>query len=118
MNCIERNITAQSNVLEAVRLAYSRAYAERRVYSNFIKRRQFAVKSLLDAYESFATANGELPMTTSSETTTTGLLTDTALAERSAKGLDFYQRLVTNVSKLLQRVKGVFCCYLLMLFIH
>lgn len=99
-------------MLEAVRVAYVKAGPERRAYTNFIKRRQTAVKSLIDAYESFAAANGEIPMTTSSETTTSGLLSDTALVERCAKGLDFYQRLVTNVSKLLQRVKGKF------LFVH
>lgn len=111
MNLIERNLSAQLNVLDAVRLAYARASAERRAYANAMQRRRTLIASLLDAYDSFATANGITPLVTSSETSavspTSGLLPDAVLAERCTKGLEFYQRLLTNVSKLLQRVKGI-----------
>lgn len=111
MNLIERNLAAQQNVLDAVRTAYVRAAHERRAYANAIQRRQTVIASLLDAYESFLIANGGTPTETNSDilaaSLTSGVLPDTVLAERCAKGLDFYQRMLTNVSKLLQRVKGI-----------
>lgn len=90
--------------------AYARAAPERRAYSNAMQRRQTAVASLLDAYESFVTANKGMSMASDYEPSlqNSGLLPDAVLTERCSKGLEFYQRLVTNVSKLLQRVKGVF----------
>lgn len=112
MNLIEQNLTAQSNILEAVRLAYSRAASERRAYANAMQRRRNSVSSLLEAYESHVVSNGGTPTEISNDTMTalpnSGLLPDSVLAERCTKGLDFYQRLLVNVSKLLQRVKGVF----------
>lgn len=111
MNLIERNLSAQSNVLDAVRTAYARASPERRTYANAMQRRRTLIVSLLDAYNHFATASKVTPLTASSETSaaspTSGPLPDAVLVERCAKGLDFYQRLQTNVSKLLQRVKGM-----------
>lgn len=108
---IERNLAAQQNVLDAVRTAYVSAAHERRAYANAVQRRQTVVASLIDAYESFMIANGGTPLQTRSDmvavSPTSGLLPDTVLAERCAKGLDFYQRMITNVSKLLQRVKGI-----------
>lgn len=108
---IELNLSAQQNVLDAVRTSYARAAPERRAYSNAMQRRRTLVTSLLEAYNSFAIANGGTPVETGCETMlaspTSGLLPDTVLAEKCAKGLDFYQRLLTNVSKLLQRVKGI-----------
>jgi len=105
------NLSAQANVLEAVRTAYARASPERRVYANAIQRRRSLIMSLVDAYNHFATASRGTPLTTSSETSaassTSGPLPDAILVERCNKGLDFYQRLQTNVSKLLQRVKGM-----------
>lgn len=104
-------MAAQQNVLDAVRTAYVRAAHERRAYANAIQRRQTLVASLLDAYEGFVVANGGTPTETVSDmaaaSPTSGLLPDTVLSERCAKGLDFYQRMITNVSKLLQRVKGI-----------
>lgn len=112
---IEQNLAAQLNILEAVRTAYARAAPERRAYANAMQRRRTLVASLLDAYESFAAANGGPSMKTGDElvaaSLTSGLLPDDVLAERCAKGLDFYQRMLTNVSKLLQRVKGVLLNY-------
>lgn len=112
MNLIQRNLSAQLNILDAVRMAYARASAERRAYANAMQRRRTVIASLLDAYNSFATANGGTPLAASSESSaaspTSGLLPDPVLAERCTKGLEFYQRLLTNVSKLLQRVKGIF----------
>lgn len=110
VNLIERNLTAQVKVLDAVRTAYTQTASERRAYTNAIQRRQTLVSSLLEAYENYMVANGETSLTTSNESITTssisGILPDAILVERCAKGLDFYQRMLTNVSKLLQRVKG------------
>jgi len=108
---IDQNLTAQLKILDAVRLAYARAAPERRAFANAMQRRRTLVSSLLDAFESFVVSNGGTPLETCSDTVaaspTCGLLPDAVLAERCAKGLDFYQRLLTNVSKLLQRVKGM-----------
>lgn len=112
MNLIERNVAAQVKVLDAVRTAYARTAPERRAYANAIQRRQTVVSSLLEAYENYMIANGGMSSTTNDETMTTspinGILADEILSERCAKGLDFYQRMLTNVSKLLQRVKGIY----------
>jgi len=108
---IDQNLTAQLKILDAVRSAYARAAPERRAFANAMQRRRTLVSSLLDAFESFVVSNGGTPLETCSDTVaaspTCGLLPDAVLAERCAKGLDFYQRLLTNVSKLLQRVKGM-----------
>lgn len=109
MNLIERNLAAQLNVLDAVRTAYAQTAPERRAYANALQRRQTSVSSLLEAYESYMVINGEssgenrnetIPLPTSTQPP------DVVLVERCAKGLDFYQRLIINVSKILQRVKG------------
>lgn len=111
MNLIQLNLSAQRKVLEAARTAYARAAPERRAYVNSLQRHRCVVESLLASYNSFAMANGGTLMETGSDTMlpspTSGLLPDVVLAEKCAKGLDFYQRLLTNVSKLLQRVKGI-----------
>lgn len=111
MNLIEQNIHAQLNILEGVRLAYSRASSERRAYANAIQRRRNAVSSLLEAYENHIVSNGGTPTEISNHPVTalpnSGLLPDSVLAEKCAKGLEFYKRLLINVSKLLQRVKGI-----------
>ncbi|XP_027845720.2 uncharacterized protein LOC114126045 isoform X3 [Aphis gossypii] len=110
VSMIEQNLSAQLNILDAVRSAYARAAPERRAFANAMQRRRTLVSSLLDAYESFVISNGGTPLENCGEimaaSPTCGLLPDAVLAERCAKGLDFYQRLLTNVSKLLQRVKG------------
>lgn len=109
---IEQNLAAQLTVMDALRIAYARAAPERRAYNNAMQRRRTLVSSLLDAYESFASANGGVSMRDGDEpqlpSPISGLLPDSVLAERCSKGLEFYQRLVNNVSKLLQRVKGVY----------
>jgi len=111
VSLIDQNLAAQLKILDAVRTAYARAAPERRAFANAIQRRRTLISSLLDAFENFVVSNGGTPLETSSETVaaspTCGLLPDAVLAERCAKGLDFYQRLLTNVSKLLQRVKGM-----------
>lgn len=108
---IDQNLAAQLKILDAVRSAYARAAPERRAFANAMQRRRTLVSSLLDAFQSFVVSNGGTPLETCSDTMaaspTCGLLPDAVLAERCAKGLDFYQRLLTNVSKLLQRVKGM-----------
>lgn len=120
MSLIERNLAAQLNILDAVRSAYARASPERRAYANAMQRRRTLISSLLDAYESFVVSNGGTPIEISSDTVMAlpncGLLPDSVLAERCAKGLDFYQRLLTNVSKLLQRVKGIVLILILFVF--
>lgn len=111
MNLIEQNLAAQLNILDAVRAAYARTGSERRAYANAMQRRRALITSLVDAYESFVLSIGGTPSEKSKTVAASpicGLLPDSVLAERCAKGLDFYQRLLTNVSKLLQRVKGVF----------
>lgn len=107
---IERNLAAQLKILDALRMAYARAAPERRVYSNAIQRRRIMVESLLQAYDNYMSTNGTLldESPDSLVSLTTELLPDEVLTERCAKGLEFYQRMVTNVSKLLQRVKGMF----------
>lgn len=80
---IEQNLAAQENILKAVKDAYARYGATRKLTAELYRRRESMIASLISSYDAYED-----------------------LIAKSAKGLDFYKKLETNVTKLLQRVKG------------
>lgn len=111
VNLIELNMSAQLTILDAVRRAYAHTSQERRLYASSQQRRRVQIASLLRAYNRFAAVNGGTLLTDSemmAASKSCRPFSDKILADRCSKGMEFYQRLLTNVSKLLQRVKGVF----------
>ncbi|XP_050426495.1 tyrosine-protein phosphatase non-receptor type 23-like [Adelges cooleyi] len=83
INIIKQNITAQTAIIEAVRVAYMQAAPVRKLFVSSAEKRREKINSLLESFNCMED-----------------------LIEKSSKGLDFYHKLSVNVSKLLQRVKG------------
>ncbi|XP_050527636.1 tyrosine-protein phosphatase non-receptor type 23 [Daktulosphaira vitifoliae] len=83
INLIKQNISAQPAIIEAVRLAYMDAAFVRKLFVSSAEKRREKITSLIDSFNCVED-----------------------LIEKSSKGLEFYNKLSINVSKLLQRVKG------------
>ncbi|XP_046426773.1 tyrosine-protein phosphatase non-receptor type 23 isoform X1 [Neodiprion fabricii] len=80
---IEQNLAAQDNILTALTDVYARSADSRKAVEEVLKRRDAMVNSLISSYDAYED-----------------------LLAKSSKGLEFYRKLETNVSKLLQRVKS------------
>lgn len=83
MALIEQNLTAQDNILKALTEAYARYAGTRKATNEILRKREATVSALISSYDAYED-----------------------LLAKSSKGLEFYRKLETNVSKLLQRVKG------------
>ncbi|XP_044266202.1 tyrosine-protein phosphatase non-receptor type 23 [Tribolium madens] len=82
-NLIEQNIAAQENILKAFVDAYARSMSTRRYLQDVINKRTTTVSALITSYDTYED-----------------------LVAKANKGIDFYNKLETNVSKLLQRIKS------------
>ncbi|KAF5269203.1 hypothetical protein FQR65_LT02504 [Abscondita terminalis] len=80
---IEQNMAAQDNILKALVDAYARFTETRRYIQDVITKRNTLLMALNNSYDTY----------------------DDLLAKAN-KGLEFYNKLETNVSKLLQRIKS------------
>lgn len=80
---IEQNATAQENILKAVVDAYADFTNSRRYLQDVINKRNTTITALITSYDTYDD-----------------------LLSRANKGIDFYNKLETNVSKLLQRIKS------------
>ncbi|KAJ9584232.1 hypothetical protein L9F63_021437, partial [Diploptera punctata] len=83
VNLIEQNLIAQDNILKALTEAYARYAGTRKAVSELVHKREATVSALISSYDAYED-----------------------LLAKSSKGLEFYRKLETNVTKLLQRVKG------------
>ncbi|EFA03751.2 tyrosine-protein phosphatase non-receptor type 23 [Tribolium castaneum] len=82
-NLIEQNVAAQENILKAFVDAYARSMSTRRYLQDVINKRTSTVSALITSYDTYED-----------------------LVAKANKGIDFYNKLETNVSKLLQRIKS------------
>ena len=83
VSLIEQNLAAQDNILKALTEAYARYAGTRKATNEIIRKREAMVSALVSSYDAYED-----------------------LIAKSSKGLEFYHKLETNVSKLLQRVKS------------
>lgn len=83
INLISQNIAAQENILGAVQESYAKYSMARRNITSQLHRRDAMVASLVASYDAYED-----------------------LLAKSNKGLEFYSKLQSNVSKLLQRVRS------------
>lgn len=82
-NLIEQNAAAQENIRQALVDAYANAMPTRRYIHETIQKRNQTIAALITSYDTY----------------------DDLLA-KAKKGIEFYTKLETNVSKLLQRIKS------------
>ncbi|XP_063922824.1 tyrosine-protein phosphatase non-receptor type 23 isoform X2 [Zophobas morio] len=80
---IEQNVTAQENILKAFVDAYARSMNTRRYLQDVISKRNATVTALITSFDTYED-----------------------LVAKATKGIDFYNKLETNVSKLLQRIRS------------
>ncbi|XP_044752950.1 tyrosine-protein phosphatase non-receptor type 23 isoform X2 [Coccinella septempunctata] len=80
---IEQNAAAQDNIIKAFIDAYARFSSTRRYLQGVITKRQSTINSLISSYDSYED-----------------------LLSKANKGIEFYTKLETNVTKLLQRIKS------------
>lgn len=80
---IEQNIAAQENILKAFVDAYARSTTARRYLQDIMNKRNATISALIASYDTYED-----------------------LLAKANKGIDFYSKLETNVSKLLQRIKS------------
>ncbi|XP_012266212.2 tyrosine-protein phosphatase non-receptor type 23 isoform X2 [Athalia rosae] len=83
ISLIDQNLAAQENILTALTDVYARSADTRKSIDEVLKRRDSMINSLITSYDAYED-----------------------LLAKSSKGLEFYRKLETNVSKLLQRVKS------------
>lgn len=83
VSLIEQNLAAQDNILKALTEAYARYAGTRKATNEILRKREGTVSALISSYDAYED-----------------------LIAKSSKGLEFYQKLETNLSKLLQRVKS------------
>lgn len=76
-------MAAQDNILKAVTEAYARYAGIRKATNEILRKREATISALISSYDAYED-----------------------LIAKSSKGLEFYRKLETNVSKLLQRVKS------------
>ncbi|CAH0393687.1 unnamed protein product [Bemisia tabaci] len=80
---IDQNLAAQENILQALSEVYAQFAPTRKRINEVLRKRNTMVSALLSSYEAYED-----------------------LLAKSGKGLKFYKKLVTNISKLLQRCRG------------
>ncbi|XP_015120236.1 tyrosine-protein phosphatase non-receptor type 23 isoform X2 [Diachasma alloeum] len=83
VDLINKNLSAQDNILTALTDAYARTAETRKSVDEVLKRREMMITSLIASYDAYED-----------------------LMSKSSKGLEFYRKLEVNVTKLLQRVKS------------
>lgn len=83
MTLIEQNLAAQDNIIPALADAYAKYAATRKAVSEIMRQREMMLSALISSYDAYED-----------------------LITKSNKGLEFYRKLETNLTKLLQRVKG------------
>ncbi|KAK9888812.1 hypothetical protein WA026_001035 [Henosepilachna vigintioctopunctata] len=80
---IEQNTSAQENIIKAFIEAYARFSNTRRYLQNIVTKRQLTINSLISSYDTYED-----------------------LLSKATKGIEFYSKLETNVTKLLQRIRS------------
>ncbi|XP_018579784.1 tyrosine-protein phosphatase non-receptor type 23 isoform X2 [Anoplophora glabripennis] len=80
---IEQNCTAQENIKKALVDCYAKAVNTRRYVQEVIQKRNSTISALITSYDSYED-----------------------LLAKANKGIEFYTKLETNVSKLLQRIRS------------
>lgn len=80
---IEQNASAQENIIKAFIDAYARFSDTRRYLQGIISKRRSTINSLITSYDSYED-----------------------LLSKATKGIEFYTKLETNVTKLLQRIRS------------
>lgn len=80
---IEQNLAAQDNILKALTDAYAQYVGPRKATQEILRQRNMTISALMSSYDAYED-----------------------LLAKSSKGQEFYRKLETNVTKLLQRVKG------------
>ena len=83
VSLIEQNLAAQDNILKALTEACAHYAGTRKATNEILRKREATVSALVSSYDAYED-----------------------LIAKSSKGLEFYRKLETNVSKLLQRVKS------------
>ncbi|KAL1424172.1 hypothetical protein MTO96_003667 [Rhipicephalus appendiculatus] len=84
VSLLEQNLTAQDNILKALTQANARFAETRKAASDILKRRDAMVASLIASFEAYED-----------------------LVAKTQKGVEFYKKMQTNVSKLLTRLRSV-----------
>uniref|UniRef100_A0A146M9J2 Tyrosine-protein phosphatase non-receptor type 23 n=1 Tax=Lygus hesperus TaxID=30085 RepID=A0A146M9J2_LYGHE len=80
---IEQNLAAQDNILRALTEAYANYAPTRKATTEIMRQRDMMLSALISSYDAYED-----------------------LLAKSSKGQEFYRKLETNLTKLLQRVKG------------
>ncbi|XP_014253355.1 tyrosine-protein phosphatase non-receptor type 23 [Cimex lectularius] len=80
---IEQNLAAQENIIRALTDAYAKYAPTRKATTEIMRQRDTMLTALISSYDAYED-----------------------LLAKSSKGQDFYRKLETNLTKLLQRVKG------------
>lgn len=80
---IEQNLTAQENICKALVESYAQFSKSRRYIQDIINKRSSTINALVTSYDTYED-----------------------LLAKANKGLEFYNKLETNVSKLLGRIKS------------
>ncbi|XP_039279943.1 LOW QUALITY PROTEIN: tyrosine-protein phosphatase non-receptor type 23 [Nilaparvata lugens] len=83
VSLLEQNLSAQDNILKALTDAYAESADTRKSIIEILRQRSLMLSALMSSYDAYED-----------------------LIAKSNKGLEFYRKLETNVTKLLQRVKG------------
>lgn len=83
VSLIEQNLSAQEKILPALTDAYARYAPTRKAVTEIMRQREMMLSALISSYDAYED-----------------------LITKSNKGLEFYRKLETNLTKLLQRVKG------------
>lgn len=83
VSLIEQNLAAQDNILKALTDAYAQYVGPRKATQEILRQRNMTISALMSSYDAYED-----------------------LLAKSSKGQEFYRKLETNVTKLLQRVKG------------
>lgn len=84
VSIIEQNLAAQTNILRALTDAYARYAPARKAASSAWRKRQATISTLLSSYSARED-----------------------LLAKAGKGLEFYRKLESSVSRLLARVRSV-----------
>lgn len=84
VSLLEQNLSAQDNILKALTQANARFAETRKAASDILRRREVMVASLIASYEAYED-----------------------LVAKTQKGVEFYKKMQTNVSKLLTRLRSV-----------
>ncbi|KAK9510379.1 hypothetical protein O3M35_005178 [Rhynocoris fuscipes] len=80
---IEQNLAAQDNIIRALTEAYANYAPSRKATTEIMRQRDMMLSALISSYDAYED-----------------------LIAKSSKGQEFYRKLETNLTKLLQRLKG------------